>query len=93
MRRAGRSFLRRWAGPAALGALLLALPSLALACPTCKDALEANPAGIAFGRGIYLSILLMLGVLFSAVGFFIYKLVRLARQEQEPPAPTPSPRA
>lgn len=94
MQRAGASFLRGWVAPLALAVALLSLPALALACPTCKDALEANPAGIAFGRGIYLSILLMLGVLFSAVGFLIYKLVRLARQEQEPPPPpTPSPRA
>jgi hypothetical protein len=60
---------------------LLALPALALACPTCKDALGESAEGLGFARGIYLSIILMLGTLFSAVGFFIYKIVKAARQE------------
>ncbi len=90
--REGRSLLRR-AGPWGLALALMALPALALACPTCKDALGENPEGLGFARGIYYSIIVMLGILFSAVGFFIYKLVRMAQEEPEPPAPAPSPRS
>lgn len=72
-------------------ALLLALPALAWACPTCKDALAENPEGLGFARGIYYSIIAMLGILFSAVGFFIYKLVQMAKQEPDPPTPSPTP--
>jgi magnesium-transporting ATPase (P-type) len=68
-----------------LTALALALPALALACPACKNALADDPSAQGFARGIYLSILLMLGVLLSLVGFFIWKLVRMARDE----APSP----
>ncbi len=63
-----------------------ALPALALACPTCKDALGENPETKGFALGIYHSIVLMLGVLFSLVGFIIYKVVQEARRE--PGAPT-----
>lgn len=85
--------MARRANLAALALLALpALPALAWACPTCKDALGENPEGLAFARGIYLSILVMLGVLFGAVGLIIYKLVRLAREEGKPPAPAPGPR-
>jgi hypothetical protein len=62
-----------------LGAL--ALPALAHACPSCKNALEEDPAGKGFAQGVYRSILVMLGVLFSLVGFFIWKLVRMAQDE------------
>lgn len=74
-------------------AVLLALPGLALACPTCKDALGDNPESLGFARGIYYSIVAMLGILFSAVGFFIYKLVQMAKQEPDPPAPVNKPLA
>lgn len=79
---------RAWAAAQAL--LLLGLPSLALACPTCKDALTDNPEAKGFAMGIFLSIVVMLGVFFSLVGFFIYKLVQSARRESaEAPDPAP----
>ena len=71
-----------------LGLLLLgalALPALAQACPSCKNALEEDPAGQGFAKGVYHSIIFMLGVLFSLIGFFIWKLVRMAQDE----APSP----
>jgi len=67
---------------AALVALaLLAMPALALACPACKNALADDPGAMGFNRGIYHSIVLMLGVFFGLVGFFIWKLVSLARRD------------
>ena len=64
-----------------LALALLALPALALACPTCSDALGENPETKGFALGIFYSILLMFGVLFSLVGFIIYKVVQEARRE------------
>jgi hypothetical protein len=66
---------------ALLGLAQLALPALALACPACKNALADDPGAMGFNRGIYHSIVLMLGVFFGLVGFFIWKLVGLARRE------------
>jgi hypothetical protein len=67
---------------AALFALgLLAMPALALACPACKNALADDPGALGFNRGIYHSIVLLLGVFFGMVGLFIWKLVTLARRE------------
>ncbi len=63
-------------------ALFLLAASAALACPTCKDALGKSSQGL--GKGFYVTILLMLGVVFSMVGLLIYKIVREARKE--PPA-------
>ena len=92
-RRAGLVFLRK-AGPWGLALLLLSLPALASACPTCSNALGQNPETLGFARGIYLSIIAMLGTLFSMVAFFIYKLVRMAqREEKEAPGPLTHPRA
>lgn len=65
-----------------LFALLLALPALASACPTCKDALKDNPEAAGFAKGIYLSIFVMLGAVFGAAGIFIYKIVKMAREEK-----------
>ena len=70
---------------ALLCALALALPALASACPSCKNALADDPGAQGFARGIYYSIILMLGVFFSLVGFFIWKVVRMAQDE----APSP----
>jgi heme/copper-type cytochrome/quinol oxidase subunit 2 len=70
---------------ALLTALALALPALASACPACKNALADDPAAQGFAKGIYLSIILMLGVFFSLVGFLVWKLVRMAQDE----APSP----
>jgi hypothetical protein len=77
----------------ALGLALAALPALALACPSCKDALGENPETKGFSLGIYYSILLMLGMLFSLVGFIIYKIVQEARRPVTPPEPGQAPTA
>lgn len=61
--------------------LCLALPALASACPSCKNALADDPAAHGFARGIYLSIILMLGVTFTLVGLIIWKVVRLAQAD------------
>ena len=66
---------------ALLASALMALPALALACPACKNALADDPGAMGFNRGIYHSIVLMLGVFFGMVGFLIWKLVTLARRE------------
>ena len=76
---------RAWAALAGLA--LAALPALAYACPACKNALEDDPGAHGFAQGIYYSIVLMLGVLFSLIGFFIWKLVRMARAEAASPKP------
>lgn len=65
-----------------LVALLLALPALAMACPTCKDAFKDNPEAAGFAKGIYLSIFAMLGAVFGVAGIFIYKIVKMAREEK-----------
>jgi len=66
---------------AVLALALWGTPALALACTACKNALADDPGAMGFNRGIYHSIVLMLGVFFGLVGFFIWKLVSLARQE------------
>jgi hypothetical protein len=70
---------------ALLALALLAVPALVLACPTCKDALGENPETKGFALGIYYSILLMFGVLFSVVGLIIYKIVQEARRQPVAP--------
>jgi Na+-driven multidrug efflux pump len=70
--------MRRTAWVLALA--LIALPVLALACPTCKDALGDNPESRGFAKGIYYTVVLLLGMLFSIVGFIIYKIVQEARR-------------
>ena len=70
----------------ALGVLaLLALPALALACPSCKDAFGDNPESKGFANGIYYTVILMLGMIFSIVGIIIYKIVQEARKPLAPP--------
>lgn len=82
-----------WLKTAGLAACLLALPVLAWACPTCKDAFTENPEGQGFAKGVYLSIVVFFTVFFGMVGFFIYQLVQAAKREQDPPAPLSSPPA
>lgn len=89
-RRSAATEARR-AAAGLLAVLLTAAPALARACPTCKDALSGNPEAEGFAYGIFLSIVVMLGGMFGAIGFLIYKLVRMARSEA--PAPDPKPGA
>lgn len=56
----------------AFGALALAaLPGLGRACQTCKQALAESAEGLGFARGIYWSILLLLGLVFGLVFIFV----------------------
>ncbi len=73
--------------------LLMALPALALACPSCKDAFADNPEGLGFAKGVYVTVILLLGVFFSLVGIFIYKIVQEARRETRPSEPGQAPSA
>lgn len=66
---------------------LLALAGAALACPSCKDALGNTPQTAGLAKGFYYSILFMLGVVFSLVGFLVYKIVQEAKSgPSAPPA-------
>jgi hypothetical protein len=85
-RRLAPTELRRL-GLGLIAALVAAEPAMLWACPTCKDALAGNPEAEGFAYGIFLSIIVMLGVLFGAVGFLIYKLVGMARRESPWPDP------
>jgi hypothetical protein len=83
--------------PAVAVVLLAAvlLPSLAAACPLCKEAVsDADRGGSAsVWRGMYWSILFMIGAPFTMVGAMIL-LIRRTRRRQlalQPRAATPSP--
>lgn len=67
--------------------LLLAMESLAVACPTCKDTIEANdPARANLVRGYFYSILFMLSMPFliftSLCGYFYYEVCKARRLKQ-----------
>lgn len=62
-----------------LAALLLLLPAIADACPTCKDGVEGKEEA----RGYFWSILFMMSMpflIFSGLGVYFYLLVRKARR-------------
>jgi hypothetical protein len=71
--------------PAVAALLLVAvlLPALAAACPLCKEAVsDADRAGSAsVWRGMYWSILFMIGAPFAMVGAMIL-LIRRTRRRQ-----------
>ncbi len=77
-----------------LAALLSLTPALVYACPTCKDAFELDPGAQGFGRGIYYSVLFMLGMLALMATFIIRMIKRegqmsdamLARDREAPPS-------
>jgi uncharacterized membrane protein len=65
---------------------VVALPSLALACPTCKDSLASSPEQQGMVQGYFYSILFMMAmpfVLLGSFGSYAYLLVRRARAEQQ----------
>lgn len=68
----------------ALLMVLLALPSLAQACPGCKEALGSNdPHQLSIVRGYFWSILFMMSMPFLLIGSFclyMWREVRRARQ-------------
>jgi heme/copper-type cytochrome/quinol oxidase subunit 2 len=76
-------------------ALLVAAHSLADACPTCKDTLEANdPQRANLVRGYFYSIIFMLSMPFliftGLCGYFYYE-VRKARRTKQQTCETPLP--
>ena len=79
--------------------ILVALlaPALAAACPLCKDATSDGDklGSTSVWRGMYWSILLMVGAPFAMVGAMILAVVRTRRRQQAllplPPAPLPFP--
>lgn len=72
--------------------LLLAVlvPALAAACPLCKEAASntEQPGQTGMWRGMYWSILLMVGMPFTMVGAMIVA-VRRAKRRQEASLPRP----
>jgi|RhiMethySRZTD1v2_1073278.scaffolds.fasta_scaffold2007921_2 hypothetical protein len=65
----------------------LAAPSALLACPFCKETTQDSSQSLA--EGFNASTLVMLGGLFSLVGFSIYLFVRAARPVSDAGAPEP----
>jgi len=83
----------KWAARIAAVVLLVALlaPALAAACPLCKDAASNadKPGASSMWRGMYWSILLMVGMPFGMVGGMILMVVR-ARRRREAELPRPA---
>ena len=67
--------------------LALSLAGTLSACPTCKDAFGNSPQTAGLARGFYVSIFVMLGMVFTLVGLLIVKIVKEARNE---PPSTPA---
>lgn len=51
------------------------------ACPLCKEAVSQNEGN--FASGFAWSIVLMLGILFSMIGFGVFQVYRIARAESQ----------
>lgn len=72
--------MRAKAGILSIGLALA--PGILLACPTCKDAFELDPLAQGFGRGIYYSVIFMLGMLALMVGFIVRMMLRESRSSE-----------
>lgn len=78
----------------ALAVLSLLWPSLAVACPTCKEGLAAtDPVYAGMVRGYFWSIVFMMSmpflILSSLSSYFYYQIVRARRLAATSPTPTP----
>ena len=62
-------------------AALVLWPAWAPACESCRNALADDPAALGFSKGIYASIVVLLGVVFTLLAFFIRYIVKEARRE------------
>jgi hypothetical protein len=73
----------RWLAPLALVAVLA---TVATACPTCKEGLDASdPLHQSAARGFFYSILFMMSMPFAILGTFgsmAYFSIRRAREQQ-----------
>lgn len=70
---------------AALAAFCLLAPQMAIACPTCKDQIAADPSAANVARGYFYSILFMLSMpplILAGMGGYFYYEIRKARAEQ-----------
>lgn len=69
---------------ARLGLSIVALsalwPAWAGACESCRDALADDPGALGFSKGIYASIVVMLGVTFTLVAVLVRFIVKEARR-------------
>jgi hypothetical protein len=59
---------------------VFAMPVIGQACPICKDAWTGTSEGLGFAKGIYYSVVLMLGMFFGMVGVLVYYIVRQANK-------------
>ena len=55
-------------------------PALAGACESCRDALADDPSAMGFSKGVYFSIIVMLGVVATLVALLVGFIVREARR-------------
>jgi hypothetical protein len=63
-----------------LAAVSVLWPAWAAACESCRDALADDPAALGFSKGIYASIVVMLGVTFTLVAVLVRFIVKEARR-------------
>lgn len=77
--------------------LVVILPTIVLACPTCKDGLSGDPATSGMVRGYFWSIVFMMSMPFLILGgisaYFYYEVRRaraLAQQASVESAPVAS---
>ena len=72
-------------------ALVLAIATPALACPTCKDQLAHDPQAANLARGFYYSILFMLSmpplILGSLAAYFYWEVRKARARQAAPPGP------
>ena len=86
--------LRSWMPLLAALALVLAVQGLAVACPSCKEALDSSdPQRQNLVRGYFYSILFMLSmpfILFTSLSaYFYYEVCKARRQRAGKPVVTP----
>ncbi|REK09386.1 MAG: hypothetical protein DWQ37_18265 [Planctomycetota bacterium] len=62
--------------------LLLGAASVAVACPSCQQALDADGSQGDLASGLYYSILLMMSMPFALVGAFAGLAYRAVKREQ-----------
>ena len=58
------------------------LPATVMACPFCADTIQQNSLGLS--KGIFWSLLFMLGVFYSVTAFVIYMIVHGGKNKQVP---------
>jgi hypothetical protein len=88
-------FLYRFRIPILTAVLLLSIPTLAVACPTCKEGLTNGANDVNLVRGFGWSIIFMMSLPFtilSVLGSYFYLLVRREqRRLRIAGGPTPLP--